>query len=341
MSVTIVDIAKQAGVSPSTVSRVISGHPKISPATVRKVKSIMEELNYHPNIMAKSLVSKVTNTIGILLPRPAEELFLNLFFSEMIRGVVTQAARSSYDLLMATGTTEREEVEAITRLVRGRRIDGVILLYSRQADPVISFLKEEKFPFVLIGRNDEHPDILTVDNNNVQAAFDVTRHLIAQGHTRVGFVSGPPTLTVSRDRLEGYKLAMQQENLSVNPEWIVEGDFLQESGYRAMSYIMNLPERPTALVVMDDLVAFGVLGGLTELGYKVPQDLCLAAFNNTPMSELTSPPISSVDIGIYQLGYTASQTLLRAVKGETVHQNRVLIPHRFFPRESSLHTIHK
>ncbi|MED4603224.1 LacI family DNA-binding transcriptional regulator [Paenibacillus validus] len=339
MNVTIIDVAKKAGVSPSTVSRVISGHPRISPATVRKVKDIMEELGYHPNMMAKSLVSKTTQTIGLLLPRSAEELFLNQFFSEVIRGVVSQAARSEYDLMMTTGITEREEVEAVTRLVRGRRVDGVILLYSRNSDPVISFLKEERFPFVLIGRSEEHPDVLSVDNDNVQAAYDVTKHLLAQGHRRIGFVSGPPNLIVSRDRLEGYKQALADAEVEFHSEWIVEGEFLQESGYRAMSFFMTLPERPTALVVMDDLVAFGVLRGLTELGYKVPQDLSLIGFNNIPMSELASPPISSVDIGIYQLGYTASQTLIRAVKGEAIHHTRMIIPHRLIARESSLHHI--
>ncbi|MBD0380087.1 LacI family DNA-binding transcriptional regulator [Paenibacillus sedimenti] len=339
MSVTIVDVAKKAGVSPSTVSRVISGHPRISPATIRKVKDIMQEMGYHPNVMAKSLVSKTTQTIGILLPRSAEELFLNLFFSEIIRGVVTQSTRSGYDLMMTTGTTESEEVEAVTRLVKGRRVDGVILLYSRKSDPVIGFLKEQKFPFVLVGRSEDFPEVLSVDNNNVQAAYDATRHLIAQGHKRIGFVSGPPNLIVSKDRMEGYVQAMKEANLVIQSEWIVEGEFLQESGYRAMSFFMNLPERPTALVAIDDIVAFGVLRGLTELGYKVPSDLSLVGFNNISMSELASPPISSVDIGIYQLGYTASQTLIRAVKGESIHHHHIIIPHRLVARESSLHSI--
>ncbi|WP_159882690.1 LacI family DNA-binding transcriptional regulator [Paenibacillus puerhi] len=338
MNVTIIDVAKKAGVSPSTVSRVLSGHSRISPATVRKVKEIMEELGYHPNAMAKSLVSKTTQTLGLLLPRSAEELFLNQFFSEVVRGVISQATRSGYDLMMTTGISEREEVEAVTKLVRGRRVDGVILLYSRNSDPVIDFLKEQNFPFVLIGRSEDHPDILSVDNDNVQAAYDVAKHLIAQGHKRIGFVSGPPNLIVSRDRLTGYKKAIDDAGLDFHNEWIVEGDFLQESGYRAMSFFMALPERPTALVVMDDLVAFGVLRGLTELGYKVPRDLAVIGFNNIPMSELSSPPISSVDIGIYQLGYTASQTLIRSVKGEAIHHNRTLIPHRLVLRESSLYT---
>ncbi|MBU7316944.1 LacI family DNA-binding transcriptional regulator [Paenibacillus oleatilyticus] len=336
MAITIVDVAKKAGVSPSTVSRVLSNHPRISPATAAKVREVLKELGYHPNIMAKSLVSKTTNTIGLILPRPAEELFQNLFFSEVIRGIVTQSARTGYDLMMTTGTTEREELEAVTRLVKGRRVDGVILLYSRQSDPLISFMLEHGFPFVLIGRSEEFPDILSVDNDNVQAAYDATRHLIAQGHKRIGFVSGPPNLIVSGDRMKGYLQALKDAGIEARPEWIVEGDFLQESGYRAMSFFMCLPERPTAIVVIDDVVAFGVLRGLTELGYKVPDDLSLVGFNNISLSELSTPPISSIDIGIYQIGYTASQTLIRAVKGEAMPQKRVIIPHRLIVRESSL-----
>lgn len=335
MNVTIIDVAKKAGVSPSTVSRVLSNHPRISPATSARVRDVMKELGYHPNIMAKSLVSKTTNTIGVILPRPAEELFLNLFFPEFIRGILSQSSKMGYDLVMTSGASEREEVEAITRLVKGRRVDGVLLLSSRQNDPVISLLEEDKFPFVLIGRSPEYPDIISVDNDNVQAAYDATKHLIALGHKRIGFVSGPPNLVISRDRMEGYQKALAEAKLPMRSQWIVEGEFLQESGYRAMSMIMSRPERPTAMVIIDDLVAIGVLRGLTELGYKVPQDMSIVSFNNIAVSQLTSPPISSIDIGIYQLGYTASQTLIARIQGESPYMNRTIIPHRLALRESS------
>lgn len=335
MTVTIVDVAKKAGVSPSTVSRVISNHPRISPATAAKVREVMKELGYHPNIMAKSLVSKTTNTLGVILPRPAEELFLNLFFPESLRGILSQSSKVGYDLVLTSGASEREVMEGVTRLVKGGRVDGILVLSSRQDDPVIAFLHENKFPAVLIGRSLEFPDTVSVDTDNVQAAFDATRHLIGLGHKRIGFVSGPPNLVISRDRMEGYRKAMEEAQLSVRSQWIVEGEFLQESGYRAMSMIMSLPERPTAMVVIDDLVAIGVLRGLTELGYSVPRDISLVSFNNIAVSQLTSPPISSIDIGIYQLGYTASQTLIALIQGESPHLTRTLIPHRLVLRESS------
>lgn len=341
MAVTIKDVARKAGVSPSTVSRVLSNHPRISTETSQKVKAIMEQLGYHPNIMAKSLVSKTTNSICIMLPKSAEELFSNYFFMELIRGIVTQASRLGYDVLISSGANEKEEVEGVSRLLNGRRVDGVILLYSRTDDPVIDFLHENGHPFVLIGRSDQYSDILSVDTDNVQASYDATKHLISLGHERIGFVSGPPELVVSKDRLKGYMKALADAGLESRPEWIVEGEFLQESGYRAMSFFMNLPNRPTALVLIDDVVAFGILRGLHELKYKVPEDLCLVSFNNIPLSELSTPPLSSIDIGIYNLGYTASQVLIQSIKNnqDASYQKRQIIPHRLMIRESSIHSV--
>jgi DNA-binding LacI/PurR family transcriptional regulator len=335
MSVTIKDVAKRAGVSPSTVSRVISNHPRISAATAAKVRRVMEEIGYHPNLAAKSLVSKMTKTLGLILPRPAEELFLNLFFSEFIRGIVSKATRDGYDVLMTSGASEREEMEAIKRLVKGKRVDGIVLLSSRKEDPLVAYLHKEQFPFILIGRSMDFSDILSIDNDNEQASYDATRHLIELGHKRIGFVSGPPNLVVSHDRLEGYKRALKEHGLEMRPEWIVEGEFLQESGYRAMSYIMGIPERPTALVVIDDLVAYGVLRGLNELGYRVPEDVSLISFNNIAISALTTPPLTSIDIGIYQMGYMAAQALVRKVTTDRDYAERIIIPHRLELREST------
>ncbi|WP_040951953.1 LacI family DNA-binding transcriptional regulator [Gorillibacterium massiliense] len=342
MSVTIKDVAKIAGVSPSTVSRVISNHPRISKETSKKIRAIMEEMGYHPNLMAKSLVSKTTNSICIILPKSAEELFSNLFFMELIRGIVTQANRACFDVMITSGGNEKEEVSAVSRLFNGRRVDGAILLYSRKDDPVIDFLQENGHPFVLVGRSEKYPDLLSVDTDNVKAAYDATRHLISMGHERIGFVNGPQNLILSQDRLSGYQKAMQDANLEMRSEWIVEGDFLQESGYRAMSFFMNLPNRPTALVVVDDIVAFGVLRGLRESNFKVPEDICMVSFNNIPLSELSDPPLSSVDIGIYHLGYTASQILIQSIQtGEAMHQNRYIIPHHLRVRESSMYAMPK
>lgn len=343
MAVTIKDVAKKAGVSPSTVSRVLSNHPRISAETSRRVREIMEELGYHPNIMAKSLVSRTTNSICIMLPKSAEELFSNFFFMELIRGIVTQANRQGFDVLLSSGANEKDEVEGVARLLNGHRVDGVILLYSRTDDPVVDFLYQNNHKFVLIGRSEQYADILSVDTDNVQASYDATKHLISLGHQRIGFVSGPPELVVSKDRLQGYLQALSDAGLESKPEWIVEGEFLQESGYRAISFFMNLPDRPTAIVLVDDVISFGVLRGLHELNYKVPDDLCLVSFNNIPLAEMSTPPLSSVDIGIYNMGYTASQMLIQAIqhKDNDKVTARYVIPHRLVVRESSIFSVPK
>lgn len=178
---------------------------------------------------------------------------------------------------------------------------------------------------------------LSVDTDNIRAAYELTQHLIAQGNQRIGFVAGPANTIVNRDRLEGYRKAMEEARYPVLEEWIIDGELLQQSGFRAISMLMELEDRPTALVVIDDGVCFGVLRGLGEQGYHVPHDISLAAFNNIALSELSTPSLTSIDIGTYQLGYTAAHQLL-LLAGEEQARSRFIIPHRLVVRESSLRT---
>ncbi|MCG0313439.1 MAG: LacI family transcriptional regulator [Calditerricola sp.] len=337
MSVTIKDVARLAGVSPSTVSRVLANHPKISQETARRVREAMERLGYVPNAAAKSLVSQTTQTLGIILPRAAEELFVNPFFPEVLRGISVQAQQAGYDLLLASGSTDREEREAVARLVLGRRVDGVLLLCSRSGDPVIRFLREQRFPFVLIGRAEDDEgsgEIVSVDTDNVRAAYDATRHLLEKGHRCIAFISGPQTFVVRQDRLAGYRAALAEADIPVRPEWVIEAPFLQEGGYLALDRLLHMPERPTALVVTDDIIAIGILRRLYQYGWRVPDDLALVSFNNVALAELTTPPLTTVDIDIYRLGTTAISLLLRRITGEVLPSPRVIVPHRLIVRES-------
>ncbi|MRG28822.1 LacI family DNA-binding transcriptional regulator [Laceyella tengchongensis] len=333
-SVTIKDVARLAGVSPSTVSRVISNHPRISKATAEKVRQAMETLGYHPNITAKKLVSKSTKTLGLVLPRSAEELFANPFFSEVLRGMLACANQKQYDLLMSSANNPKEEMETVTRMVLGRQVDGMILIKPRKADPVIEKLLALDFPFVVLGRSLEHPDVPAVNNDNIAAAFDATVHLINQGHRRIGFVSGPPELVVSGDRLAGYQKALSQAKLPLRDEWVIASDILPKNGFHAVSMVMNAPDRPTAFVVSDDVVAFGMIRELVGAGYQIPEDVSVVGFNNIVLSELSNPPMTTVDIGIYHLGYQTARHLIRILQGEKVPEPNVTVPHRLVIRQS-------
>lgn len=334
MAVTIVHVAAKAGVSPSTVSRVISNDSRISQKTSRKVRKVMEELGYHPNTLAKSLVTKTTNNIGIVLPRPADELFQNQFFSEIIRGIVTKAASCGYDVLMTTGASPMEEVKAVERLVQGRNVDGIVLLSSHKDDTNISFLREKKFPFVLVGRSEDYSDITSVDNDNIAAAYSITRHLIQLGHRRIGFVSGPMELTVSKDRFDGYSKALLEAGIAIQDHYVFEGTFTPESAAHIADQLIKLEDRPTAVITIDDVLAFGIIRSLWNNGLRVPEDCSVVGFNNTSLAEMCLPQISTVDIGTYQMGQSTVQALIQHIKGDGFEQARIIIAHQLIWRDS-------
>ncbi|MCH5584552.1 LacI family transcriptional regulator [Shimazuella sp. AN120528] len=333
-AVTIKDVAQLAGVSPSTVSRVISNHPKISPATRKKVRDAMHQLDYHPNIMAKSLVSKNTNTIGLVLPYSSDNLFINPFFSEVLRGMLAYANNKNYDLLLSSARNQREELEAINRMVLGKRIDGVVLMSPSRDDVIVKKLMEYDFPFVLLGRSLEYPDVLSVNNDNIKASFDLTNYLIAQGHQKIGIVTGKPELVVSEDRLSGFQRALRQAGLPLNPDWIVSAEMLEKNAYHTISMLMNAGDRPTAILVIDDVIAISLIRELAEIGFGVPEDISIVGFNNIYMSEMSNPPLTTIDVGIYQLGYQTIQQLIRKLAGED-HPSKVTVPHRLVVREST------
>lgn len=342
MKATIKNVAHEAGVSLSTVSRVASGHSSVREETYRKVKKVIDDMGYTPDFIAKSLVSKTTSSIGVLLPKQEENISSNtISLMEMVRGMTARANLSGFEVFISTGSNEKEEIEIVSRLLKGRRVDGIIVCSSRKDDAVIDFLKLQEYPFVLIGRSDKYNGILSVDTDNLKAAYDATNHLIAMGHNRIGFAHGPSNLIVSSDRLKGYRRALLDNGLEVHSEWIVDGESLQNKDYQDISSLMKLRERPTAILAVDDITAFSVISDLNKLKYKVPNDMAVVSFNNTMLTELSIPPISSIDIGIYQLGYTASKVLIESIRrprNETPSSKRYIIEHRLIVRESSIPT---
>lgn len=311
MAVTIKDVAKLAGVAPSTVSRVLANSSRISQATKDKVYLAMDELGYHPNYHARSLAVKSTKCMGIIMPRSTEQSFQNPFFPEVIRGISVCANEKGYALFLSTGSNEEEQVQAVVDMVQGRRVDGVICLYSKVDDPLIAYLQRQNFPFVVVGKpSSGGENIPYVDNNNILAAKEATQHLVSLGHRRIGFVGGDIDLVVTRDRLTGYRQALEEAGISFDPSLSIQEAFIQEGGYKAMVELLRLPDAPTALLVVDDVMALGVISALNELGLSVPDQISIASVNNVALAKVSSPPLTTVDIGIFDLGYHATNKLL-------------------------------
>ncbi|GGF15672.1 LacI family transcriptional regulator [Halobacillus andaensis] len=336
MGVTIKEVAKAAGVAPSTVSRVIADHPRISPATKKKVKKAMKEMGYHPNANARGLANRSTQSLGVVMPSSANKALQNPFFPEVLRGISAVAHQLDYSILLSTGEKDEEMLEGVERMVYANRVDGIILLYSQVNDPVLHFLLEKDFPFVVIGKPSERVDEIThVDNDNIRSGKNITNHLIDLGHENIAFIGGSTDLIVTIDRMRGYQLAIEEAGLPYLEEYRVHTEFLKSGGSQAVSELFNLPKPPTGLVIADDLMSIGVINMLEEFGMLVPEDVSIVSFNNVYLSEVTRPPLTTVDIHIYELGYQAAKCLIDKVKNKLEPAKRIIVPFTIELRQSA------
>ncbi|PRO64855.1 LacI family DNA-binding transcriptional regulator [Alkalicoccus urumqiensis] len=336
MTVTIKDVAKEADVAPSTVSRVISDSPRISERTKEKVREAMARLGYHPNFNARSLANQSTKTIGVIMPNSANKTFQNPFFPEVIRGISTKAHQLEYGLYLSTGQSDDEIYEEVQHMVQGKRVDGIILLYSKVDDRVMKYLHEQDFPFTVIGRpyDDSLSNVTFVNNDNLKAAKTVTEYLLLLGHKRIAFIGGNLEHVVTIDHMEGYHQALKNAGIDPCDDYIVFHDELQEGGQEAVIDLMSLAERPSALIVADDIMTFGVMRMLSEMEVHVPDDISIISFNNVMISELSAPPMTTVDINIYSLGYEAANLLIDKILHPDVPAKKVLIPHKMIKRQT-------
>ncbi|WP_299094937.1 LacI family DNA-binding transcriptional regulator [uncultured Metabacillus sp.] len=335
MIVTIKDVAKKANVAPSTVSRVIANSPRISEQTKKRVREVMEELGYHPNFQARSLAAKSTQAIGVIMPNSAYHAFQNPFFPEVLRGISKNAHANKYGIYLSTGSTENEIYAEVMSMVQGRRVDGIILLYSRINDKAMKFLQETNFPFSVVGRPYENEERITyVDNDNIYITKQITNYLIELGHRTIAFVGGSSDFVVTIDRLNGYKLALAEAGIPFNEDYLVHEEFIKENGRIAIESLMSLKNPPTALVTQDDLIAYEMISHLEDMNIKVPDDISIVSFNNLMLSEHSKPPLTSIDISIYQLGFEATNCLLEKIKMPETLPKRITIPTKFIERKS-------
>ncbi|MHB1391892.1 MAG: LacI family DNA-binding transcriptional regulator [Clostridia bacterium] len=335
MALTIKDIARLAGVDPSTVSRVIADNPRISTKTKEKVLKVMEELDFHPNAIARSLANRSTKTIGVIMPHSTEQVFVNPFFTEVMRGIGVSALKRGYNVLFSTGSNSDEEYKATSRLVNEKRVDGLILLTSRIGDKTIDSLRKKHFPFVVVGKPSNMEDVNWVDNDNQEAGFLATEYLIKLGHERIGFIGGEFTYVFMGERFKGYKKALDSYGIKFGKELLSLGEFVEEGGYNAVKKLLVHKNRPTAIVVADDLMAFGAMRAIKEQGLAIPDDISVISFNDTPLASYVDPPLSSMEIFVYDLGYNASETLIDQLQGTDGHKKHIIIPASLRVRKST------
>ena len=331
MKITIKDVAKEANVATSTVSRVLANSDKISDKTKERVNAAIKKLNYTPNIIARGLANNKTRILAVILPKEAENIFANPFFIQAMKGISVCAQKEDYYIMYGFNQDNNNEMEWLKKFINSNLVDGICLLKVKEHDEVIEYLKEIEFPFVVIGRPDNIENVLWVDNDNVKAMYDLVNKLISYGHEKIGFIGARSNLNVSRDRLEGYKKALQDNNIEIDENLIyMANDFNKKDGEIAVNKILN-QSQPTAIVTTDDLLAFGVIEVLNSKGLK---DISIVGFNNIQISEYQKPSLSSVDINSEELGYYATSLLINKLEGKEIKLNKYIIETKLIERES-------
>ena len=335
MSVTIKDVAIRANVAPSTVSRVISDSPLISEKTKVKVRKVMDEMGYHLNYNAQMLALQSTKTIGIVMKNSTKESIHSSFFPEVIGGISALCSKYDFSISLTTGESEEEIFNDTVKMVRGKRVDGMIVLYSKKDDKVVPYLIESGIPFVVIGKPlIESSKIMFVDNDNVQAAKEATDYLINLGHEKISFIGEDEQFEVGEARLNGFSQALREKGIDVTEDYIRNMLFDLDQGKQIIGELMELDEPPTAFVIQNDLNALIVLTALSERNIRVPDDVSIISFNNSMISRVSNPPLTTIDTQIYQLGYESASCLIELVKDPAMFKKSVIIPTIIIERNS-------
>ena len=316
MSVTIRDVAREARVSVATVSRAFNNSGPVFEETRRRVHEAALNLRYAPNGAARSLITSRTNTLGVLLPELYGE-----FFSEVIRGIDQTARRKGYHLLISSSHSDRSEIEATLRAMRGR-VDGLIVMSPDIDGKSLVANLPESLPVVVLNSaiGDVTFDSLNLDNFG--GARAMVQHLIDSGHKRVAIIKGPERNHDAAERLRGYWAALQSARMDRDPHYEADGDFTETGGFRAAVALLKRSPRPTAIFAANDSMAIGALSALHQAGVSVPRGMAIAGFDDIPMAQYTNPPLSSVHVAINELGERATETLLQVVWEKSRHVRR-------------------
>ncbi|MEA3308910.1 MAG: LacI family DNA-binding transcriptional regulator [Chloroflexota bacterium] len=328
---TIRDVAKQAEVSPSTVSHVLNDTRFVSEPTRERVLAAIKELHYRPNILARSLRRQETRMLGIIIPDNA-----NPFFAEIVHGVEDFIFDENYTLLLGNSDGNSEKELTYLDLFINKQVDGVVLVSSAAENRAsIDLLAANAVPTVIVDREIEIDSSDTVLVDNLAGGYQMTNYLLELGHRRIGCITGPSQLTPSAQRVTGYQQALKEAGVLIDPQLIVAGDFHSASGYRAAQTLFALSERPTAIFACNDMMALGVLGAAHDAGLDVPREVAVAGFDNIELGELILPRLTTIAQPTYEMGNLAAELLVQRLREpERPSERRVLLVH-LIEREST------
>jgi DNA-binding LacI/PurR family transcriptional regulator len=318
--VSIKDVARRAGVSSATVSRVLAGKPHVREELRQRVLAAVEELGYQPSHVARSLRAQRSKIIGLIISD-----IENPFFTSLVRAVEDVAYKNQYAIFLCNSDEDIEKEKLYIDLMWAEKVAGVIISPTRETDHPCRKLIETSVPVVAIDRRILDLKVDTVLVDNVGAAFDLVSHLIQDGHRRIGAVLGDPIATTGHERREGYEQALKARDLPVLPHLIRTGPPKEPVGYRLTGELLDLPDRPTALFTSNNLLTVGALKAIYERGLRIPDDIALVAFDELDWMSLIKPNLTVVAQPTYELGRTATELLLKRIENSTRSPREVVL----------------
>jgi len=329
---TLESLAKQIGVSRSTISRVINGSPNVSSEVREKVLKAIQATGFHPNAAARSLASQRSWMIGLVLPRSVASFFTDPYFPQLTQGIAFSCNDHDLSLSLFLVGNKKDEEKIYPRISRSGMLDGVLVQSGEAGDKLIEQLTKSNLPTVIIGRPWESENVTYIDVDNVNSAFNATRYLIELGYKRVATITGNMTSTVSIDRLEGYRKALSGAGIKFQAALVAKGDFTEGSGYEAMKKL--LASMPDAVFCASDMMAVGAIRAINEAGLTIPGDIALVGFDDIPLGTLTNIQLTTMRQPIMQFGIKAVDLLMDLIENGTAPARRMFLNTELVVRES-------
>lgn len=336
--VTSEDVARRAGVSRTTVSLVLNDvqSVQISEETRQRVIETARELDYVPDAAAQALASRRVKIIGLIMTRDRHNIVADIFLTQILDGLIEAVTQHDFRLLIDIVDPE-DRKESYLKLVRSKRIDGVVISGPRFNDEAYQALKEYGFPVIVMGQIPGQTCCF-VDVDNFQAAKNAVSYLIELGHKKIVCITNAPlSFTAAAARLQGYRAALEEADLPFDPSLVAYGNFDADSGYHQMSKLLDHPpkgEAFTAVFAASDVVAFGAKAALRERDFKIPEDIAMVGFDDVPLARYIDPPLTTVRLPAYEIGWTAGNQLVRMISGEGPEHEQIILDTQLIVRQS-------
>jgi LacI family transcriptional regulator len=330
VTVTIYDVAREAGVSMATVSRVVNNNPNVKPQTRKKVFEAIERLGYRPNAVARGLASKKTTTVGVVIPDIS-----NAIFAEVARGIEDIANMYHYNIILCNADKRKEKEIRVINTLLEKQVDGLLFMGGVVTDEHMQAFQTSTVPIVLCGTNVEGNTMAAVDIDHQQAAHDAVKLLLDKGHRRIGMISGnlqDPNNGFSR--YNGYKNALEEAGVAFDESLVRIGNHRYESGIEAMKYFLELPERPTAIFSATDEMAIGAIHAAQDAGLAIPGDISVISVDNSRMASMVRPLLTTVAQPMYDIGAVSMRLLTKLMNKENVEKGKVTLMHEVIQRQS-------